>query len=271
MTIIKSIPLLYLWLSSSRYLCCIDDYHQVIYLCCINDYHQSIPLLYYDYHQVDTSAVFMTIIKSIPLMYVWLSSSRYLCCIYDYHQVDTSAVFMTIIKSIPLLYLMTIIKSDTSAVFMTIIKSIPLLYLWLSSSRYLWLVIKPILYHDYDQVYHRIYRYIKSTSADDSHQVQMTIIKYLDTSTDYRYLCYDYRSIYVYHTSLSDTSDCIWLMMTIISRYLCCIDDIIRSIPLHINTIISRYSAVSYCINDYHQVDTSAVLMTIIRSIPLLY
>jgi hypothetical protein len=55
--------------------------------------------------QVDTSAVLMTIIKSIPLLYLRLSSSRYICCIYDYHQVDTSAVFMTIIKSIPLLYL----------------------------------------------------------------------------------------------------------------------------------------------------------------------
>jgi hypothetical protein len=54
---------------------------------------------------VDTSAVFMTIIKSIPLLYLCLSLSRYLCCIYDYHQVDTSAVFMTIIKSTPLLYL----------------------------------------------------------------------------------------------------------------------------------------------------------------------
>jgi uncharacterized protein with HEPN domain len=59
------------------------------YLCCIHDYHQ-----------VDTSAVFMTIIKSKPLLYLWLSSGRYLCCIDDYHQVDTSAVLMTIIKSL---------------------------------------------------------------------------------------------------------------------------------------------------------------------------
>jgi uncharacterized protein with HEPN domain len=65
----------------------------LVILCCI-----------YDYHQVDTSAVFMPIIKSIPLLYLRLSSNRYLCCIYDYHQVDTSTVSMTIIKSIPLLY-----------------------------------------------------------------------------------------------------------------------------------------------------------------------
>jgi uncharacterized protein with HEPN domain len=61
--------------SSSRYLCCINDYHQV-----------------------DTSAVFMTNIKSIPLLYLCLSSSRYLCCVYSYFQVDTSTVFITIIK-----------------------------------------------------------------------------------------------------------------------------------------------------------------------------
>jgi hypothetical protein len=48
----------------------------------------------YDYHQVDTSAVFMTIIKPIPLLYLLLSSSRYLCCIYAYHQVDTSPVLL---------------------------------------------------------------------------------------------------------------------------------------------------------------------------------
>jgi uncharacterized protein with HEPN domain len=161
MTIIKSIPLLNWCLSSSRYLCCIDDYHQV-----------------------DTSAVFMTIIKSIPLLYLWLSSSRYLCCIHDYHQVDTSAVFMSIIKSIPLLYLwlscvdlMIAINTaevstwwqasvqqrygiddshqysrgdhqvDTSAVFMSITKLISLLYLWLSSSRYLSCIYD---YHQFD-------------------------------------------------------------------------------------------------------------------------
>jgi hypothetical protein len=112
---------------------------------------------WYDYHQVDTSPVSMTIINSIPLLYVWLSSSQYLCCIYDYHQVDTSPVSMTSIKSIPLLY--WCLKSsryhcciyiyrqfDTSAVLMHIIKSIPLLYWWLSLSRYLCCI------YDYHQV-----------------------------------------------------------------------------------------------------------------------
>ena len=50
----------------------------------------------------------MTIIKSIPLLYLCLSLSRYLSCIDAYHQVDTSAVFMTIIKSIPLLVLISL-------------------------------------------------------------------------------------------------------------------------------------------------------------------
>jgi hypothetical protein len=161
------VPLLYLWLSLSRYICCIDDNHQV-----------------------DTSAVFMTIIKSIPLLYLWLSSSRYLCCISDYHHVDTSAVFMTIIRSIPLLYL------------------------WLSSCRYL-------------------------CSIDDNHQV--------DTSA-------------VFMTST-------WWLSSIQQRYRH--DDshkYNRGIDLMI--VINTAEVSTYV---YHYVDTSAVLMTIIKSIPLLY
>ena len=125
---IKSIPLLYLWLSSSRYLCCIWLIMSIWYY----DYHQvdtSAVFMTYD-SQVDTSAVFMTIIKSIPLLYLWLSSSRYLCCIDDYHQFDTAAVFdITIIKSIPLLYWWLSLQSivDTSR--------LPLLFL-INSHKY---------------------------------------------------------------------------------------------------------------------------------------
>jgi hypothetical protein len=132
MPIIKSIPLLYWSLSSSRYLYCIDAYHQVDTSPVFNRYQystgidliigintavvstwwqSSIQQRYRldDRHKysrgidlmIDTSALFMTIIKSIPLLFLttiiksihllywWLSSSRYLCCIYDYHQVDT--------------------------------------------------------------------------------------------------------------------------------------------------------------------------------------
>ena len=60
------------------------------HLCCI-----------YDYHQVDTSAVFMH------------KYSQYLSTVcHDYHQVDTSAVFITVIKS------------DTSAVLMIVINTV---------------------------------------------------------------------------------------------------------------------------------------------------
>jgi hypothetical protein len=135
MPTIKSIPLLYLWLSSSRYLFCLFVYHQVdtsaVFITIIKSYSRCIDLMidinrgqvstwryssiqqryrldgrhrYNRGIQLDTSAVLMPIIKSTPLLYWWLSSSRYLCCIYDYHQVDNSAVLMTIIKSIPLLY-----------------------------------------------------------------------------------------------------------------------------------------------------------------------
>ena len=187
--IIKSIPLLYLWLSSSRYLCCI-----II--------------------RVD-----MTIIKSIPLLYLWLSSSRYLCCITAVdiclmivikylwgidlisfilsiqlmYRLSSSRylcwfmmiiVDMTIdIKSIPLLYLWLIIKS------------IPLLYLWLSSS--IDLMISSLLY--------------------------------------------------------------LWLSS---SRYLCCIIWLSSSRYLDIDWWLINQVEVLCCIYDYHQVDTSAVFMT---------
>ena len=176
-------------------------------------------LLYHDYHQVDTSAVFMTIIKSIPLLYWWLSSSRYLCCIYDYHQVDTSAVFMTIIKSIPLLYL------------------------WLSSSRYLCCI------YDYHQV--------------DTSAVFMTIIK----SIPLLYFINDYHQfdtsscIYDYHQF--DTSAVSMTMMIVIYS---CIYDIIKSIQ---QTNIDTSADIIWL--STYQVDTSAVFMTIIKSIPLLY
>jgi hypothetical protein len=110
MTIIMLIPLLYWWLSSCRYLCCIDDNHKAEvstwWLSSIQQryrhddsqkYSRGIDMMIvinnlcciYDYHHVDTSAVFLTIIKSIPLLYWWLSSSRYHCCIDAYYQIDT--------------------------------------------------------------------------------------------------------------------------------------------------------------------------------------